>query len=88
VFRIDTSESGNVKLKDGVTLTEGTTYVFTIDCSDPRNAVLNVEEATTSIRDITYMPHSDNFIYDLSGRRVNNPARGIYIRNGHKFLVR
>lgn len=88
VFRIDTSESGNIKLKEGVSLAEGTTYVFTIDCTDPHNAVLNVEEATTSIRDITYMPHSDDFIYDLSGRRVNNPARGIYIRNGHKFLVR
>ena len=28
-------------------------------------------------------------IYDLSGRRVNNPQRkGIYIQNGKKILVR
>ena len=27
-------------------------------------------------------------IYDLSGRRVSNPARGIYIMNGKKVIVR
>ncbi|MGM9687048.1 MAG: hypothetical protein ACI3YI_12635, partial [Bacteroidaceae bacterium] len=27
-------------------------------------------------------------IYDLSGRRVSNPARGIYIMNGKKVVVR
>jgi hypothetical protein len=27
-------------------------------------------------------------IYDLSGRRVENPGRGIYIVNGHKVLIK
>lgn len=26
-------------------------------------------------------------IYDLTGRLVSNPAKGIYIQNGHKFVV-
>ena len=30
----------------------------------------------------------DNIYYDLSGRRVENPARGIYIVNGRKVLVK
>ncbi len=28
------------------------------------------------------------FIYDLSGRRVNNPTKGIYIINGKKVLIK
>ena len=30
----------------------------------------------------------DNIYYDLSGRRVDNPTRGIYIVNGKKVLVK
>lgn len=30
----------------------------------------------------------DNVIYDLSGRRVENPTKGIYIMNGKKFVVK
>ena len=30
----------------------------------------------------------DNTIYDLSGRRVENPSNGIYIQNGKKILVK
>lgn len=33
-----------------------------------------------------YQP--DGLIYDLSGRVVNNPQRGIYIKDGKKFLIR
>lgn len=32
--------------------------------------------------------NGDNTIYDLSGRKVVNPTRGIYIKNGKKFLVK
>lgn len=31
---------------------------------------------------------SDGIIYDLTGRRVENPVPGIYIRDGKKFIVR
>ncbi len=30
----------------------------------------------------------DERIFDLSGRRVQNPRPGIYLRNGRKFIVR
>ena len=30
----------------------------------------------------------DGYIYDLSGRRVSNPSKGIYIKNGRKFIVK
>lgn len=31
---------------------------------------------------------TDNSIYDLSGRRVSKPAKGLYIQNGRKFIVK
>lgn len=31
---------------------------------------------------------SDDAIYDLSGRRVSNPQKGIYIKNGRKVLIK
>lgn len=31
---------------------------------------------------------NDNIWYDLTGRRVDHPAKGLYIHNGHKVAVR
>ena len=31
---------------------------------------------------------TDGVIFDLSGRRVANPTKGIYIKNGKKFIVK
>jgi hypothetical protein len=39
----------------------------------------------TSISPIV-APNTDTFYYDLTGRKVMNPTRGIYIRNGHKVV--
>ena len=30
----------------------------------------------------------NNVIYDLSGRQVNTPTKGLYIINGKKMLVK
>ena len=92
IFRVDTQESGNIKLASGVTLTEGTTYVFTIDCTDPANAVLTVADAATN--GIHTAPYSSNLhsplpmLFDLQGHRVNNPqAKGLYISHGRKVIL-
>ena len=55
---------------------------FTIDFESARK-----EAETTGIRDVrqTAQPH-ENVIYDLQGRRVMNPGRGIYIVNGKKVV--
>ena len=31
---------------------------------------------------------NDNVIYDLSGRRVMNPTKGLYIINGKKVVIK
>lgn len=89
IFRIDTTESGNIKLQSGATLTNGTTYVFTIDCTDPKNAVMTVTDAATGINKVVYEGHiEDAAIYDLNGRRQEGAPtqRGVYIQKGRKIL--
>lgn len=42
----------------------------------------------TGINDITVTKKDDNRIYNLQGIEVQNPTkRGIYIRNGKKFVI-
>ena len=36
----------------------------------------------------TEVLHSKDIIYDLSGRRVENPTKGVYIVNGRKVVIR
>ncbi|MGM9693572.1 MAG: hypothetical protein ACI3YC_01000 [Alloprevotella sp.] len=44
--------------------------------------------STTGIEQIEAGADAKNVIYDLSGRRVNKAAKGIYIVNGKKVLVK
>lgn len=44
--------------------------------------------STTGIEQIEAGADAKNTIYDLSGRRVNKAAKGIYILNGKKVLVK
>ena len=89
VFKVDDVESGNIKLKSGAKITDGETYVFTIDCSDPKNAVVSVAGGSTSgIRPVAVSTREmDGDIYNLQGQRVVRPGRGFYIQNGHKYYA-
>ena len=45
------------------------------------------EAETTGIQTVKpTTPAKENIIYDLQGRRVTNPGRGIYIVNGKKVV--
>lgn len=48
-----------------------------------------IDDPMSGISDIqsTNLPADDNY-YDLTGRRVVNPARGIYIHNGKKVVIK
>ena len=43
------------------------------------------ENIITGIMPVTYTRSTDHHIYNLSGQRVTNPGKGIYIQNGKKF---
>jgi len=54
---------------------------------DGSNWVLFSMSNTTSINEITFNTISDNKIYDMLGREVNNVTIGtMYIRNGKKYI--
>ena len=75
-------------------------WIGTVDANVPAGkAYLTIENGptesrlfiddTTDIRSITNgQSVNDNAIYDLSGRRVENPTKGIYIMNGKKVVVK
>ena len=55
---------------------------FTIDFESARK-----ESETTGIRTVKpTTPAKEDVVYDLQGRRVTNPGRGIYIVNGKKVV--
>lgn len=46
-----------------------------------------VEDPNTGIESIDLNNLSDAVVYDLQGRRINTPSKGIYIVNGKKVIV-
>lgn len=43
---------------------------------------------TTGIKTVNREPLTVNLVYDLQGRRVSNPSRGLYIVNGKKIMIK
>jgi hypothetical protein len=44
------------------------------------------QPGTDGIRVIDHSPSATDHYYDLSGRRVVHPAKGIYLKNGKKYI--
>lgn len=64
-------------------ITIGSTVSVTLQSIDYDDPTLGIERLENSEK------HFENTaIYDLSGRRVSQPTRGIYIQNGRKFVVK
>ena len=86
-YKQGTRAGASIKLKPhraGLRLPEAIAPAkgFTIDFESARK-----EAETTGIRDVHPTVQSrENVIYDLQGRRVTNPGRGIYIVNGKKVV--
>ncbi|MBO7280185.1 MAG: hypothetical protein J6V00_03375 [Bacteroidaceae bacterium] len=48
---------------------------------------IDIVEDGTGIADVT-IEDDNNAIYDLQGRKVQQPGKGIYIVNGKKVMIR
>lgn len=64
-----------------------------IQCSDPnaQEVLMTVTTTPTGIRETTREKTADDATYDLNGRRLTKDAnimKGIYVRQGQKFIVR
>ena len=62
-------------------------YFYLKEYGKKANAIIRMIETPTGVRTINEQP-KDNTIYDLQGRKVNHPTRGIYIVNGKKVFIR
>ena len=58
-----------------------------IPTSESQWAVTRIEKPVTSIEEIV-VEKNNSFIYDLQGRKVENPQKGIYIKNGKVIVIR
>ena len=96
-FNINTADTRNpigfYKLKSSVTTIPGNKafLVLTNAEAQAKGFVLEFEDGgTTGIETIENSKHSteDGVYYDLQGRRVENPTRGVYIVNGKKVVIK
>lgn len=96
-FNINTADSRNpigfYKLNNTVTTIPGNKafLVLTNAEAQAKGFVLEFEDGgTTGIETIENSKHSteDGVYYDLQGRCVENPTRGVYIVNGKKVVIK
>ena len=74
--------SGNIQAQPGKAYLK----VSTSQSASLKGFLINPQP--TGVEAIGVDADCDNTIYDLSGRRVENPSNGIYIQNGKKILVK
>lgn len=79
---------GFYKVKEGLTIPEGKVYLTAN--AGARDFLGFTEDTTTGITQMEQnnQPTTDNGIYSLSGVRVQNPTKGLYISNGKKMFVK
>ena len=67
--------------------------LVSIQCSDPdaQEVLLTIGTTPTGIRETTREKTTDDATYDLNGRRITDDipmTKGVYVRQGQKFIVR
>ena len=76
-----------VRTKSG-TLAAGKCYLDVSSYTSlAREFFIDDEGEITEIEEVEAKKEEDEY-YDLSGRRVLNPTRGIYIINGQKVIIK
>ena len=66
-------------------LTDSYTFTMSEPCTLNNRFVLSLNDGITSVPTIeTKTQQAAQQIYDLQGRRVNTPGKGLYIKNGKK----
>ena len=66
-------------------LSAGKVYLRVPETSGVRAFLDLSDEMTTRISDVTF-PKNEDAVYDLMGRRLLNPQKGIYVVNGKKVI--
>ncbi len=79
-----------VWVKDAGTLAAGKCWIELVPSSEShaRTLVIVNEGETTGINAVSSSANMDGNWYDLSGRRVAQPTKGLFIVNGHKVVIK
>jgi len=82
--------SSFVWVKDAGTLAAGKCWIELVPSSEAhaRRLVIVHEGTTTGINAINAAANMDGNIYDLNGRRVMQPTKGLFIVNGKKVVIK
>ena len=75
-------------LAGGKNIGAGKAYLKVPKSAAAKFSFFALDDETTGIEDIHALQHDDSKVYDLSGRRVVKPSKGLYIKNGKKFIVK
>ena len=97
-YEWDSSDASIVSVSDTGVLTsgsEGGKADITLSVVTPSGRTLSltctvtVKDTATGIDEVISSEDSgDGSVYDMLGRRVENPERGIYIKNGKKIVIK
>lgn len=60
----------------------------TYDAAAARMVMVFADEETTGIKNLNVDQSLNNKVYDLQGRHVTQPAKGLYIVNGRKVIMK
>ena len=86
-----TSDGRPAFIKSNISYLPANKSYLVVGSSAPDNLVIVTEaEYATGIHELNVTPVTDDakVIYDLQGRQVKNPTKGLYIVNGKKVLVK
>lgn len=77
---------GFAKVKAGVNIPAGKAYLVVSDAAAANFFAL--DGSTTAIKNVEAAQTADNTYYTLQGVKVERPAKGIYIKNGKKVVIK
>lgn len=70
------------------TLQAGKGYLIVSESAGSAKQNFIAFEETTGVKAIEVISNADNAIYNLQGVRVAKPQKGIYVKNGKKYVVK
>ena len=81
---------GFYRLKASGTIGANKAYLtYTAPSSAPSYNFLGFNQETTGIKSSLQLDQTESgTVYDLQGRRVEHPTKGLYIMNGHKVIIK
>lgn len=87
VWLIDKQENSETQLTPLSGETEGVSYTFQANAGTLNNRFVIRLGNATGIQSVAVSQQQMEQLFDLQGRRINHPQKGIYIKNGQKFVV-